>query len=455
MERTSQSNVSSDKTPYYRVKCGAGTKCRAVAISIGHRIDLCKKALSKAKRFVATGAQAFFQTARRRRVRRMALLTSFIVVILTIAMINFQIGYAVELDGVSLGQAGSRAEIEEVVDTVEARASEILGYAYSLGDQISVTAQLSGLTVSSQALVSSILREIDGIAELYTIQVDGRVVGAVSSYSAADDLLDQILDTYLSKNTNAVRFLQTVAIEYGLVSDDVLQDPVEIARLLDPENAASDCRLTVVTIDYTQTAEDIPYDSVYYDDDAYYEGDVVVTEEGAVGEKVVTHRTVSLNGEEAVSTITNSYVSVDPVTERVACGTAERPAYASTGRYIWPASGVVTSYFGYRSTSVGSSNHKGIDIGGSNGQSIWAADGGEVVYADWYYGYGYLVQILHDNGETTYYGHCSSLLVSVGDRVCQGQEIALMGATGVASGVHLHFEVRVNGEPVDPINCLP
>jgi hypothetical protein len=245
MDKTSQSNTSPDKTPYYRVKCGPGTKCRAVAISIEHRVDLCKRSLSKAKHFFETGIHAVLQTVRRRRVRRMAMLTSFIIVILTIAMINFQIGYAVELDGVSLGLAGSRAEIEEVVSTVEARASEILGYSYTLGDQISVTAQLSGLTVSSEALVDTILRKIDGITELYAIQVDGEIVGAVSSYSAADDLLDQILAKYSNENTNSARFLQAVTIAYGFVSEAVLQDPEKIALLLDPENSKSDFHLTV------------------------------------------------------------------------------------------------------------------------------------------------------------------------------------------------------------------
>jgi murein DD-endopeptidase MepM/ murein hydrolase activator NlpD len=66
-----------------------------------------------------------------------------------------------------------------------------------------------------------------------------------------------------------------------------------------------------------------------------------------------------------------------------------------------------------------------------------------------------LVQIQHDNGDVTYYGHCSELLVQEGDRVYQGQVIACMGATGVASGVHLHFEIRQDGTPIDPETVLP
>jgi murein DD-endopeptidase MepM/ murein hydrolase activator NlpD len=143
-----------------------------------------------------------------------------------------------------------------------------------------------------------------------------------------------------------------------------------------------------------------------------------------------------------------------PVAEVVANGTAPRPLTASYGTYIWPAEGIITSNFGYR-TGFGSSNHQGIDIAGDYGQTILAADGGEVIMSDWYSGYGYLIQIKHDNGYITYYGHCSELLVAEGERVYQGQEIALMGATGQASGVHLHFEVRQNAEPIDPLTVLP
>jgi murein DD-endopeptidase MepM/ murein hydrolase activator NlpD len=122
--------------------------------------------------------------------------------------------------------------------------------------------------------------------------------------------------------------------------------------------------------------------------------------------------------------------------------------------FIWPTEGVITSKFGPR-TGFGSSNHQGIDIGGAYGESITAADGGLVIKADWYYGYGLLVQIQHDNGDVTYYGHCSELLVREGDRVYQGQVIAHMGETGQASGVHLHFEIRQNDTPVNPLNILP
>ena len=127
----------------------------------------------------------------------------------------------------------------------------------------------------------------------------------------------------------------------------------------------------------------------------------------------------------------------------------------SAGSYIWPTEGALTSYFGQRSATVGSTNHMGIDIGGNYGQPIYAADAGEVIESRISSSYGYVIRIMHDNGDVTLYCHCSALLVSVGERVGRGQDIARMGSTGVASGVHLHFELMIDGVNVDPLRYLP
>jgi murein DD-endopeptidase MepM/ murein hydrolase activator NlpD len=98
--------------------------------------------------------------------------------------------------------------------------------------------------------------------------------------------------------------------------------------------------------------------------------------------------------------------------------------------------------------------HEGIDLGASTGTPIYAADGGKVIRATWYSGYGLCVDIDHENGRVTRYGHCSRLLVSAGDRVYQGQNIALVGNTGNSFGSHLHFEVRLDGTAYNPRKFL-
>ncbi|SEO69727.1 murein hydrolase activator EnvC family protein [Propionispora vibrioides] len=128
-----------------------------------------------------------------------------------------------------------------------------------------------------------------------------------------------------------------------------------------------------------------------------------------------------------------------------------------SGALMWPASGPITSPFGWRTHPIfGTARyHSGIDIGADYGDTVVAADSGVVIFADWMGGYGKAVVIDHGGGVSTLYGHNSELLVSEGQRVSKGQAISRVGATGYATGPHLHFEVRENGSPVDPMSYLP
>jgi murein DD-endopeptidase MepM/ murein hydrolase activator NlpD len=125
-------------------------------------------------------------------------------------------------------------------------------------------------------------------------------------------------------------------------------------------------------------------------------------------------------------------------------------ATPSSAGFIWPVSGPITSPFGPRWGSF----HPGIDIGVPEGTPIGAAAAGTVIYCGWESGYGNLVVIDHGNGLATAYGHQSRIAVSCGEHVEQGQTIGYTGCTGYCFGPHLHFEVRINGSPVDPLGYL-
>lgn len=114
-------------------------------------------------------------------------------------------------------------------------------------------------------------------------------------------------------------------------------------------------------------------------------------------------------------------------------------------RFVWPTHGILTqTFYPY---------HPGIDIANDVGTPEVAADGGQVVFAGWG-SYGIYVEIDHGNGFHTIYGHMSAVLVKTGQVVTRGQEIGLMGATGRASGPHLHFEIRFQGAPQNPLDLL-
>ena len=121
---------------------------------------------------------------------------------------------------------------------------------------------------------------------------------------------------------------------------------------------------------------------------------------------------------------------------------------------VWPSPGVITTYFGDVSP-LSPRGHSGIDVAGPQGTPIDAADAGEVVKANFSdEGYGNLVIVAHASGFETWYGHLSRIDVSKGQQVRRGQEIGLMGSTGLSTGSHLHFEVRQEGQIVDPLRFL-
>lgn len=120
---------------------------------------------------------------------------------------------------------------------------------------------------------------------------------------------------------------------------------------------------------------------------------------------------------------------------------------------VTPLSGIITSRFGNRE-SIRTSGHTGLDIAAPAGTPIKAAADGKVIFSGYSGGYGYVVKLDNGNGVETYYGHCSKLYVSTGEKVEAGDVIAAVGSTGNSTGNHLHFEVRVNGNEVNPQNYL-
>lgn len=135
----------------------------------------------------------------------------------------------------------------------------------------------------------------------------------------------------------------------------------------------------------------------------------------------------------------------------IAPSRSETVSRGGVGRMVWPTNGEFSSPFGYRWGRL----HAGIDIANDEGTPIRAAMAGRVTYTGWYSGYGYTVVIKHGQGYETLYGHLSDYIVENGQYVNAGQVIAYMGNTGNSTGPHLHFEVHINDQPVNPMNVLP
>lgn len=206
--------------------------------------------------------------------------------------------------------------------------------------------------------------------------------------------------------------------------------------------------LNVETTVMASSDEEIPPDITYVNDDNLYTGDTKVIESGQNGVNRIVKQIKKLNGREVVSAVLSTSVIKSPVTKVMARGTK---IMIGSGQIQWPIVGELCSYFGSRG-----GQHKGIDIIADMGDPIYAADSGVVIFArnGWNGGYGNKVEISHGNGYTTIYAHCSTLSVVEGQSVARGQRIASIGSTGDSIGPHLHFEVRLNDRPQNPLKFL-
>ena len=416
--------------------------------------------------------------------------------------------YVVSVDGVALGAVSDPQIFEDAVDRVEARATSILGYDYELTSPVTYEKALveKGTLPSAGTFETYLFNGIGEVMKSYVLKVDGEFIGAAADRAELDALLEELKAPYVNENTVSADFTSNVVITHEYTPSDVNQDLAEMQSILTANTSgqtvyevqkgdtfmalafANDMNMSelealnpgidinklyigqllnikeVVPYLSVQTVEQVTYHEAIacpveeVADDSMYQGESRVLDPGVEGEALVTAEVTYVNGNERERNVTATQTLSEPTTKVVAVGTKVRPSWYPTGSYIWPVYGRITSPFGYRSIFGSYSYHSGLDIATSYGTTIKASDGGTVIWSGTgsgsYWSYGKYVVIDHGNGVQTYYAHCSSLLVSAGDKVYQGQAIARVGSTGRSTGNHCHFEVKINGTSVNPLAYL-
>lgn len=420
----------------------------------------------------------------------------------------FTIGTTVSYDGQVLGRLASKSEAETVRKDLESITSRTLGETYTIDDSLLQydSGWMLRQDIEDKAVYEDQLSdEIGLVTSAYCLYINDVRIGATPYEGALEELLDQLQKAASDEDTISCEFAEDVEIRQEYVPTSEIMNLGYIAELLystktaevtyevkkgdtwsqiaaknDMTSAellalnpgyninklqigevltlsASVPYLTMTVVKQERYLDDVSYNIEYTDSADLYQGDYKVTSKGEYGKADVMAKATYVNGEETERTILSSVTLKEPVTEYRLRGTKVRPTWMPTGSFRWPTSGRISSYFGGRKSpgGIGSTNHKGIDIAVPRGTPIYAADGGTVTYSGWMSGYGYLVQIDHDNGYVTRYGHSSSLTVSVGQHVYKGQQVARAGSTGNSTGNHCHFEVRYNGVAKNPLNYLP
>ena len=421
----------------------------------------------------------------------------------------YTIGTTVTYDGEVIGVVSSEDEVMEARTGLEQVTTRTLGRTYTIDEsmlQYSTGVMKRQDVVDDEAtLKEELSEEIGLVTQAYCLYVAGERIGATPYEGALEELLEQLKDAATDENTISCEFAEEVEIRQEFVAtEDVmnlghlaetlystktaevvyevkrgdtwskiaqnngltnkellaLNPGYDINKLQIGEQltlSASVPYLTMTVVQQERYVDEVQYDIEYTDSASMYQGDYKVTSPGEFGAADVVANVTYVNGQEMERTVLSAVTLKEPVTEQRLQGTKERPTWYPTGTFRWPTSGRITSYFGGRKSpgGIGSTNHKGLDIANSRGTPIYAADGGTVVYAGWYGGYGYTVRIRHDGtGYETLYAHNSSLQVRVGQHVYKGQQIAKMGSTGNSTGSHCHFEIRLNGVARNPLNYI-
>jgi murein DD-endopeptidase MepM/ murein hydrolase activator NlpD len=372
------------------------------------------------------------------------------------------------------GIAKRKADVDAKIGTLQQRIEAARAKEGVLTDEIAVvTSKIRGLQNDVDS-ASARLDELEGVLALHQRKLDRlnalyqlqtrRLVFLQRQHKAAETRLNRrLVDIYTSEQTSAL----AVVLEAGNFSDllDELEYLNEIGsqddriatevgnaklQMQETRNATRKTRSQVAATT-REVAERTAEQRAVRDRLAWSQRQLAT----ARRDKRSALAGVQEDKQEALDHMAELQAQSATLAARIrsAQSTAVIPGptgQASAAGFVWPVHGVLTSPFGWRWGRM----HEGIDLAVPSGTPVVAAAAGTVIVAGWMGGYGNLVVIDHGNGIATAYGHNTSVAVSYGQSVAQGQLISYSGSTGHSTGPHVHFEVRVNGSPVDPLGYL-
>lgn len=288
--------------------------------------------------------------------------------------------------------------------------------------------------------------------DAYSVELNDNFVGYIANEEESEAVLNKVKDKYINKLKNVEDKIQNTTIETDL---KLMKKSIRISDISNLDNIVENILILnkckekpLVKIEITTLSKelvDIDSPIKIINTDEIFVGESKV-EEGEIGKKEIVKRDKFINGRYEGYDILDENILVNPTETVVYKGTKSPVALGLKFLQHPTRGGVITSNFGMRAMG----NHRGIDIGVPTGTPIGVACDGVVKYVGYDSIYGNMVIVKHSNDIETAYAHVSKIIVKVGQNVKKGETIAQSGNTGRSTGPHLHFELRVNGEAINP-----
>ncbi len=383
------------------------------------------------------------------RIYKLAAFAGLAIVLIAVSVFSsgVKLTYNIVYNGEVLANVSSKAVYDEAVqlalDKVSGEKDDV-----SFAELQSVIS-INGETDSAKEVSELILKNDPSIFKGYEVVVGNKTLGYISDVSVLEEAKSKKLAAFTVEGAKCESFFtENITVKETYFSAESLSKAEDI-------NAAVS-KLDVKTVAVTDKTYTVEYNTSVKKDSSRYAGYQAVVTKGENGlNKSITEITY-LNGVAVSAPVVRNEVVKAPVNEVIVVGTknvyvTSAPQNASSSGFKWPLEvlGVETSKFAAIRQN-GTKTHGGVDIGVPEGTKVLAVKGGTVVKATYDNSYGYYVIIDHGNGLMTRYAHNKRNVVSEGQSVKAGQMIALSGNTGNSTGPHLHFEVILNGQRVDP-----
>ena len=395
-----------------------------------------------------------------------AAVTTSVVLILVSSMSAYEYSYF----GRKLGTTKTKRDVYETIDILGDKLAENAGANISFNAQRDIEfKRVFGLGIKTDSQ-DDILNTLTYMSDIhvtgYAIAINGQQVAIMDKPETADAIIAAVKEYFAPKQEGyeytSVSFEEEITVEEVNVSLSELWNPDDAARYIETgvlrdlrEDEAPNPLVTVYASAAVTYDEEIAYGVQYRRDSSMYQDEVILETPGEPGINRIVALVQTINGKEVSRFEQSNEVVAKPQDAVYRQGTKEIPVRNGSGTWLFPiqARYTISDYFGPRVAprAGASTNHKGIDIACAYGTPIHAADGGTVTFVGTRGAYGKLVIVNHGSGYETYYAHCSSFAVKVGEDVYQDKVLAYVGSTGVSTGPHLHYEIHYQGTALNPL----